>query len=90
MKRRDCNKCIAYINIRPGSGCVEKCGLGFEYAEELEETKRGCRIVVRPYEDSCSAIELPATKEDFVKTAAELGIEWDINDVADYDDMKYI
>ena len=43
--------------------------------------------VVHPYENSCSSIELPTTKEEFVQTAAKLGIEWDIDEVADYDDI---
>ncbi len=47
-----------------------RCGLGFEV----------------PYENSCSSIELPTTKEEFVQTAAKLGIEWDIDEIADFDD----
>ena len=39
-----------------------------------------------PYENSCSSIELPTTKEEFVQTAAKLGIEWDIDEIADFDD----
>ena len=42
--------------------------------------------VVHPYENSCSSIELPTTKEEFVQTAAKLGIEWDIDEIADFDD----
>jgi hypothetical protein len=30
---------------------------------------------------------LPTTKEEFVQTAAKLGIEWDIDEVADFDDI---
>ena len=44
-------------------------------------------MVVHPFEDSCSPIELPTTKKEFVEVAAKLGIEWDIDDVADQNDI---
>ncbi len=80
-KERDCTKCIAYLNFYKGG--AGKCGLGFDVEEDMEKTKNGIRIVVRPYEKSCYAVDMPATKEDFVRIAAELGDEWDINDVND-------
>ena len=46
----------------------------------------GYRCGLGPYENSCSSIELPTTKEEFVQTAAKLGIEWDIDEIADFDD----
>ena len=72
-KGRDCTECIAYCNMLGGEGY--RCGLGFEVIEDVE-----------PYENSCSSIELPTTKEEFVQTAAKLGIEWDIDEIADFDD----
>ena len=48
---------------------------------------RDCtECIAYPYENSCSSIELPTTKEEFVQTAAKLGIEWDIDEIADFDD----
>ena len=38
-------------------------------------------IQVKPLDDQCLEIELPKTKEEFVKKAAELGIEWDLEEV---------
>ena len=40
-----------------------------------------------PYENSCSSIELPPIKEEFVEAAAKFEIKWDIEDVADIDDI---
>ena len=36
----------------------------------------------------CEKIDLPKTKENFIKTAAYLGIEWDIDDVLSADDFS--
>ncbi len=80
-KQRDCTECIAYLNMLGGEGY--KCGLGFEVEETIEGGNGSLKVVVRPYEDSCKNIELPITREDFVKTAAELGIEWNIDEVLD-------
>ena len=44
-------------------------------------------MVIHPFEDSCNLKKLPTTKEEFVETAAKLGIEWDIDEVADLDDI---
>ena len=42
---------------------------------------------VHPAENSYNEINLPATKEAFVEAAARRGIEWDIDEVADLDDI---
>ena len=84
-KGRDCTECIAYCNMLGGEGY--RCGLGFEVVEDVEGGFGMWIAVVHPYENSCSSIELPTTKEEFVQTAAKLGIEWDIDEVADYDDI---
>ena len=84
-KERNCIQCIAYCNMLGGEGY--KCGLGFEVMEECEGGFGTWNVVVHPYEDSCCSIELPTTKEEFVETAAKLGIEWDIDEVADFDDI---
>lgn len=79
-KRRDCGKCIAYCNMLDGVNYT--CGLGFEVSEDMERGRNGSmKIVPRPFEDKCESIPQPKTKEDFVRTAASLGIEWDIEDV---------
>ena len=44
--------------------------------------------MVRPYKSECEKIDLPKTKEDFIKTAADFGIEWDIDDVLSADDFS--
>ena len=64
-----------------------RANLGFEVVEDVEGGFGMWIAVVHPYENSCSSIELPTTKEEFVQTAAKLGIEWDIDEVADYDDI---
>ena len=84
-KGRDCTECIAYCNMLGGEGY--RCGLGFEVVEDVEGGFGMWIAVVHPYENSCSSIELPTTKEEFVQTAAKLGIEWDIDEVADFDDI---
>ncbi len=82
MKQRNCENCIAYFN--PYEGHYEKCGLGFEPAEDLVHHKNGMiELVVHPYQDCCCEVDYPQTKEDFVRIAGELGIPWDIEDVAD-------
>ena len=85
-KRRDCLKCIAYYNMRSFD---YKCGLGFEMSEDLEPGRNGrMKLKTRPYEDRCKDIPQPMTKEDFVKTAATLGIEWDIEEVMSIDEYN--
>ena len=84
-KGRDCTECIAYCNMLGGEGY--KCGLGFEVVEDCEGGYGTWRVVVHPAENFCSEIELPATKEEFVKAATRRGIEWDIDEVADFDDI---
>ena len=84
-KKRDCTKCIAYCNMLGREGY--KCGLGFDVIEDIEGGSGTWKVVVHPFEDSCSSIELPTTKKEFVEVAAKLGIEWDIDDVADQNDI---
>ena len=78
-KRRDCIDCIGYCNMRFGEG--DCCGLGFEVEESLEERGGMLAVAVHPYEDACEKIVQPRSKEEFVMTAASLGIDWDINEV---------
>ena len=84
-KERDCAECIAYCNMLGGEGY--KCGLGFEVVEDCEGGYGTWHVVVHPADNSCSEIELPVTKEEFVEAAAKRGIEWDIDEVADHDDI---
>ncbi len=84
-KKRDCIECIAYCNMLGGEG--NKCGLGFEVVEDIEGGYGTWNVVVHPFENSCNSIELPTTKEGFVEAAAKLGIDWDIDEVADFDDI---
>lgn len=65
---------IAYCNMLADG----KCGLGFE-VEEVTETSAGFSIAVQPV-DECT-VAMPRTRKDFVKKAAERGIEWDLSDV---------
>ena len=84
-KRRDCLECIAYCNMLGGPDY--KCGLGFDVVEDAEGGDGFWRVVVYPDGDKCEAISIPKTKEEFVRTAAQLGIEWDINEVVTEDDI---
>lgn len=84
-RERDCTECIAYCNMLGGE--ENKCGLGFKVVEDCEGGYGTWSVVVHPYKNSCSTIELPSTKEEFVEAAAKLGIEWDINEVTDFDDI---
>lgn len=86
-KRRDCRECIAYNNMLGGEGY--KCGLGFEVIEDAEGGYGSWEVEVFPYENACDSIELPSTKEEFVEAAKKLGIEWDIEEVVDLDDLKW-
>ena len=86
-KRRDCRECIGYNNMLGGEGY--KCGLGFEVVEDAEGGYGSWEVVVFPYENACESIELPSTKEEFVETAKKLGIEWDIEEVVDSEDLKW-
>ena len=63
-----------------------KCGLGFE-VEEVTETSAGFSIAVQPV-DECT-VAMPRTRKDFVKKAAERGIEWDLSDVVEYSGRFY-
>ena len=58
-------------------------------AEDIEGGYGTLKVVVHPYGEACESIELPKTKEEFVRTAASLGIEWDVDEVADFDDYKW-
>ena len=78
-KHRNCEKCIAFCNMLKGRDY--RCGLGFQVMEEMESGDGFLRVVVHPFEDECESISLPNTKEEFVKTAAELVIKWDIDEV---------
>ena len=85
-KQRDCMGCIAYCNMLGGTD--NKCGLGFEVVEDIEGGYGRWDVVVHPFEDACNSITLPSTKEEFVETAKKLGIEWDIEEVADSEDQN--
>ena len=81
---RNCTECIAYCNMLDGN----VCGLGFKVEEVVEGGYGTWNVMVRPYENNCEKINMPETKEDFIKTAAYLGIEWDIDDVLSADDFS--
>ena len=85
-KHRDCTECIAYCNILGGE--EYKCGLGFEVSEEIEGGYGTWEVIVKPYNDGCRDVDLPQTKEEFVRTVASLGIEWDLDEVVDSKDTK--
>lgn len=55
-----------------------KCGLGLEI-DEVMETSAGISIAVHPVGE-CT-VSMPRTRKDFVKKAAERGIEWNLDDV---------
>ena len=74
MPKKNCLDCIANCNMLADG----KCGLGFEI-EEVMETSAGFSIAVHPV-DECT-VAMPRTRKDFVKKAAERGIEWDLGDV---------
>ena len=81
-QHRDCESCIAYCNMLGGR--EYRCGLGFQVSEEIETDERQrWRMYVRPYQDECEVVPQPKTKEEFVKTARTLGIDWDIDEVLD-------
>ena len=67
-------------------GSNNECGLGFNVIEDAEGGDGSWNAVVFPYEDACNSIKQPLTKEEFVKTAETLGIEWNIDEVMDLDD----
>lgn len=74
MAKKNCLDCVAYCNMLPDG----KCGLGFDI-EEVMETSEGFSIAVHPVGE-CT-VAMPRTRKDFVKKAAERGIEWDLGDV---------
>ena len=78
-KHRSCIDCMGYCNLLDGS--EYRCGLGFLVEERIEGGDGKWEVVVQPKNDGCSEIRLPKTREEFVITAASLGIEWDIDDV---------
>lgn len=78
-KERDCTECIAYWNMLEG----DVCGLGFKVAEDAVGGYGTWSTEVHPVENACTEIAMPTTREDFVKAAADLGIEWDIDEVVD-------
>jgi len=81
-KHRDCETCIAYSNMLYDRDY--RCGLGFQVEEAIETDElQRWRLFVRPYQDECEVVEQPKTKEEFVRTAKERGIEWDIDEVLD-------
>lgn len=81
-KHRDCESCIAYSNMLGGPDY--RCGLGFQVEEALETDERQrWRLFVRPFQDVCEVVPQPKTKEEFVRTAKERGIDWDIDEVLD-------
>lgn len=79
-KRRNCIDCIEYYNLLRGSDY--RCGFGFEIAETIDDGHGTLTVAVHPLEDKCEVLSvIPKTREGFIKTAASLGINWDINDV---------
>ena len=85
-KQRDCTECIAYCNMIGGKDY--RCGLGFEVVEEVEGGYGAWEAVVHPYENGCAGIELPKTKEEFVSTAAKLGIMWELDEVVSIEEVS--
>lgn len=74
MPKKNCLNCIAYCNLLADG----KCGLGFEI-EEVMDISASFSIFVHPV-DECT-VAMPRTRKDFVKKAAERGIEWDLGEV---------
>lgn len=84
-KKRSCEECIAYYNMLGGD--EYRCGLGFEVMEDVEGGYGSWSVVVKPLDDQCLEIELPKTKEEFVKKAAELGLEWNLEEVVTEEEL---
>lgn len=74
---RDCLKCMGYCNMLMGR--EYRCGRGFEVEELLEPGNGVLKLGIHPYEDKCEKMKLPETKEEFVRTAASFGIDWDLD-----------
>lgn len=73
MLKKNCLDYVAYCNMLPDG----KSSLGFE-SEEVVETSANFSIAVHPVGE-CTVAML--RRKDFVKKAAECGIEWDLGDV---------
>ena len=65
-----------------------RCGLGFVVEEIIEGGFGSWEVLVQPYNDECEKVSLPKTKEEFVWTAAALGIEWDIDEVISIEEFS--
>ena len=65
-----------------------RCGLGFVVEEIIEGGYGSWEVLVQPYNDECEKVSLPKTKEEFVRTATTLGIEWDIDDVISIEEFS--
>lgn len=72
--KKNCLDCIVYCNMFPD----DKYGLGFEI-EEVMEILAGFSIAVHLIIE-CT-VAMPRTRKNFVKKAAERGIEWNLGDV---------
>ena len=86
-RRRSCGNCIGYCNMLHGRDY--RCGLGFEIEETFDRISKGMAIGIHPYQDACTVIPKPRTKEEFVRAAADRGIEWDIQDVYLPSEIEY-
>ena len=82
-RNRDCTTCIAYCNMLDG----DLCGLGFSVHEYAETHLGQWQIKVCPVDNLCTCVPKPKTKEEFIQSAKERGINWDPNEVIDTNDI---
>ena len=79
---------IAYYNMLGGR--EYRCGLGLQVAEEIEtDEMQRWRLYFRPYQDECEVVLQPKTKDELVMTARTLGIEWNIDELLDFDECVF-
>ena len=76
-KRRDCTKCMSYVNCHPEG----RCGLDFQPEQVWKPFRGGYKMYVHPHGDACEIVPKPRTKAGFMKSAKKLGVDWDIKDV---------
>ena len=82
-RNRNCTTCIAYCNMLDG----ELCGLGFPVGEYTETYLDRWQIKVCPVDNLCTCVPKPKTKEEFIRIAKERGIDWDLDEVIDMNDI---
>ena len=79
LKDRNCEDCFAYWNMLDG----DTCGLGYPVVEYSETVLNIWHSGVCPENHACDGIPMPKSKDDFMRLAQQLGLDWNEDELVE-------